>query len=789
MTAFFTTVLLRLRLGILLFTMGLLLPLNTACAQEVTRVAGLLLSGAVDGDALTVAQFNNPHGIAIDQQGNVYVADRFNHLIRKITPQGVVSTFAGSGNIGKQDGIGAAASFHEPWGLCVDKNGVVFVADTRNNLIRKITPDGVVTTWAGSGNFGTTNAVGAAATFGNPTGIEVDAIGNLYVADHLTHIIRKISPSRSVTTVAGKAYIEGFADGIGTAAIFDRPYGLHIDNNGNILIADELNHRIRKMTPAGVVSTVAGSGVLGNKDSTALQAQFNYPWDMTTDTLGNIYVGDGYNNVIRKITPAGNVTTYAGTGTTGGLDGPALQATFNAVTSIAFSPATHELYVADCYNNMVRKLTDYNLGVTVTATVDAPTAGGNSPTLCLGDALQFHVLPTIFDTYQVFVNNAAQPIAATATFSLPNLPLGTHVITVKATNANGTITSNVITATVIALPTPTVQVLGNTTFYAGDSCTLIATGGNTYLWSTGATTQTIVIKQAGSYTVTAMSSAGCYAAANPVVTTVNALPLMPAITNIPTTALCFAQSYILLSSYATGNQWYLNDTPIASATDASYAVTAAGSYHVEHTAQPSGLVQRSPVATITYKPRLIAGFVATPATARLPSAAVAFVATLHGTATNYHWSFGDGEVATTAAPTHTYNIVGDYTVTLRVSDAQGCADTLAKAAYVKVLAANDPTHPDETTDADVFIPTAFTPNNDGVNDVFLVRGEGLTNFTLQIYNVWGEKLFDATDQQFGWDGMHPNGTCALNGAYVYITTFVNSAGKKRTITGAVNVIK
>ena len=773
----------KLLFVLLWLTVALFTPL--ARAQEVVRVAGSVLSGAVDGDALTAAQFNNPHGIAIDRQGNVYVADRFNHLIRKITPDSVVTTFAGNGTIGAQDGVGTAASFHEPWGLCVDKNGVVYVADTRNNLIRKIMPNGTVTTWAGSGNFGTTNGVGAAATFGNPTGIEIDALGNLYVADHLTHIIRKISPTRSVTTVAGKAYIEGFADGIGTAAIFDRPYGLHIDGNGNILIADELNHRIRKMTPAGVVTTVAGSGILGNKDSTALEARFNYPWDMTTDTLNNIYVGDGYNNVIRKITPQGNVTTYAGTGTTGAYDGPANQATFNAVTGIAFSPATHELYVADCYNNMVRKIVDANLGMTVAAVVDAPTVGGNSPTLCVGDTVRFHAFPATFDLYQLFINNTAQPTGTTATFAISNLSIGTHTITIKASNVNGSITSNAIMVTVVGLPTATIQTLGATTFYAGDSCTLIAGGTGNYLWSTGATTQTIIVHTAGSYTVRVTNGGGCSTVANPINITVNALPQMPTITNVPTTALCFAQNYTLASSYPADNQWYLNDTPITGATGANYTVTTAGSYKVEHTTQPSGLIQTSAAANITYKPRLMKDFVATPTTVHLPTAQIALTASLNGTATTYEWTFGDDKTATTAAPTHIYTVAGIYTIGLTVSDAQGCRDTLTKTAYVRIL---DPLDPNTPETPDVFIPTAFSPNGDGANDVFYVRGDGLTNFSLQIYNVWGEQLFAATDPTIGWDGTH-NGSCVQSGAYVYIAGFVNKDGKRKTVTGTVNVLQ
>ena len=224
----------------------------TTAAQLVSTVAGVLETpGFNNGQALS-SRFFNPHGIAVDGVGNIYVADRYNHTIRKITVDGMVTTLAGkAGFSGGQDGQGEVARFNEPWGLCVSAEGVVYVADTKNNKIRKIDAAGNVKTIAGTGNFGSSNAQGLAATFGEPTGIELDAFGNLYVADHLTHIIRKIDNRGIVTTIAGIPYIPGDSDGFGREAQFWRPYGLTIDNEGNILVADEWNHKIRKVTPQG----------------------------------------------------------------------------------------------------------------------------------------------------------------------------------------------------------------------------------------------------------------------------------------------------------------------------------------------------------------------------------------------------------------------------------------------------------------------------------------------------------------------------------------------------------
>ena len=198
-------------------------PLN---AQIVRTVAGVLETpGDNDGPALS-ARFFNPHGLAVDDEGTIYIADRYNHTIRIIS-QGFVTTLAGTPGVnGYRDGTGAGALFNEPWGLCIGNDGNVYVADTRSNRIRKVTPEGVVTTVAGSGNYGTTDGFGLSATFGNPTGIEMDDNGNLYIADHLTHIIRRISPTGQVTTVAGTPYVPGDQDGTGRAARFWtlRPY-------------------------------------------------------------------------------------------------------------------------------------------------------------------------------------------------------------------------------------------------------------------------------------------------------------------------------------------------------------------------------------------------------------------------------------------------------------------------------------------------------------------------------------------------------------------------------------
>ncbi|WP_136152987.1 T9SS type A sorting domain-containing protein [Flavobacterium sangjuense] len=325
-------------------------------AQQVTTVAGST-QGFADGPVAT-AQFFSPLGVAVDAGGNLYVADGWNNKIRKITPAGIVSTLAGSTQ-GFSDGAGGSAQFYHPFGVATDTAGNVYVADTENNKIRKITPAGVVSTLAGSGTCGFLNGSGATAQFCSPTGVVTDATGNVYVADLINHRIRKITPTGVVSTLAGGATY-GFADGSGTAAKFNAPRGVTIDAAGNVYVADSENNKIRKITPAGMVSTLAGSTV-GFADGTGSAAQFYYPFGVATDPAGNLYVADAYNNKIRKITPTGVVSTLAGS-TQGFADGAGVSAQFHFPEGVAIDSAGN-IYIGDQSNERIRKITQ-QLGVT-----------------------------------------------------------------------------------------------------------------------------------------------------------------------------------------------------------------------------------------------------------------------------------------------------------------------------------------------------------------------------------------------------------------------------------------
>ena len=293
-------------------------------ARVVSTLAGLPGSlGSTDGTG-SAARFGFPVSVAVDRTGNVYVTDSSNHTIRKITPSRVVSTFAGlAGSAGNADGIGSAARFNNPSAVAVDSAGNVYVADRGNNTIRKITPSSVVTTFAGlGGSSGTADGIGSAARFTEPQGVAVDGAGNVYVADTDNHTIRKITSARAVSTLAGLPGSSGSADGTGNAARFAFPNGVAVDNASNIYVADFSNDKIRKVTPSGVVTTVAGlAGSFGSTDGAGTAARFSGPSGVAVDGAGNVYVAEYFNSTIRKITSAGIVSTLAGlTGNTGSGD-------------------------------------------------------------------------------------------------------------------------------------------------------------------------------------------------------------------------------------------------------------------------------------------------------------------------------------------------------------------------------------------------------------------------------------------------------------------------------------
>lgn len=347
---------------------------------SISTFAGLAqFSGSTDATG-TNARFNTPAGITTDIFGNFYVADQANHVIRKITPGGVVSTLAGQAGVaGNTDGVGTAARFNSPAAVASDSIGNVYVADTFNHTIRLINTSGAVTTVAGlAGNIGNVDGIGSAARFNSPAGLAIVG-GSIYIADTSNHTIRRMLGS-TVTTYAGTAGVSGSLNGNGANARFNYPNGIAGDNSGNLYVADSFNHVIRRISGFGDVSVFAGlAGTAGSADGNGSLARFNQPVGVASDSSGNIYVADTFSHTIRKITPGADVTTLAGAaGVTGSNDGVGAAARFSGPLAVTVD-VSGNVYIADTRNHTIRRTgSTSSPGITTQPQNRAAAIGGST---------------------------------------------------------------------------------------------------------------------------------------------------------------------------------------------------------------------------------------------------------------------------------------------------------------------------------------------------------------------------------------------------------------------------
>ena len=364
----------------------------------ITTYAGTGESGCCrDGGRAVFGQLRFPFGVAVDGEGNLYIADRSNHMIRKVDSSGVIDTVTGTGVGGYRGDGGAAgmARLRQPTGVAVDGEGNLYIADKDNHRIRKVDSDGVITTVAGTGERGSGGDGGPAvhARLAVPTGVAVDGEGNLFIADAANQQIRKVDTSGVITAVAGSGE-SGFGGdgGPATEARLRSPFGVAVDGAGNLFIADSYNHRVRKVDSSGIITTVAGMGERGfsGDDGPAVQAQLAIPHDVAVDDDGNLFVVDTSNQRIRKVDSSGTITTIAGTGERGysGDGGPAVSARLHYPTGATLDGAGN-LFIADKDNHRIRVVKIKLLteppsppvGPTTPPTGPQPTADGPITTL------------------------------------------------------------------------------------------------------------------------------------------------------------------------------------------------------------------------------------------------------------------------------------------------------------------------------------------------------------------------------------------------------------------------
>ncbi|WP_236053940.1 NHL repeat-containing protein [Streptomyces musisoli] len=335
-------------------------PDGTIITAAGTGEAGFV----VDGGPAVGTKLNSPRGVAVDRSGNLYIADISNHRVRKVTPDGIITTVAGNGQAGfvSDGGPAVATRLNSPQSVAVDGAGNLFIADYSNHRVRKVAPDGIITTVAGNGQAGFVSDGGpAVATRLNyPMGVAVDRSGNLYIADHYNHRVRKVAPDGIITTVAGNGQAGFVSDGgPAVATKLHYPWGVVVDDDGNLYIGDRHNHRVRRVTPHGIITTVAGNGIAGYvaDGAPAVATTLNYPAAVAVDGAGNLYIADGHNHRVRRVAANGIVTTVAGNGVAGYVadGGPAVGQQLYYPYGVAVAPSG-DLYIADNSNHRVRKV-------------------------------------------------------------------------------------------------------------------------------------------------------------------------------------------------------------------------------------------------------------------------------------------------------------------------------------------------------------------------------------------------------------------------------------------------
>lgn len=567
-----------------------LVSLAIAQTYQTSTLAGLAgAAGNTDGSGAT-ARFHSPGAMSIDGAGNLYVADQSGSTLRKITPAGVTTTLTTA--------LGYVT------GIAVDGAGTVYLAES-SNVICRLTGDGALAVIAGTAGIGgSANGTGPAARFNSPSALAIDAAGALYVCDSGNYTIRKISPAGVVTTLAGLAGVSGTADGPGSLARFVNLQGIVVDATGYLFVVDRGSNTVRKITPAGEVSTLAGTSNSyydGNGDGTGSAAHFNYPTGLALDSAGTLYVTESNYHTVRRVSAAGVVTTVLGLRSVAGIaDATGTDARFYGPTGIAVN-AAGDLFVSDTGNHTLRRAT-YIPSPTILTPPAAVTANaGQTATFTISDAggptatYQWQRQAAGSGTFVNLVNTGAYSGATTATLSVAGLTavMNADQFRCVVSNSAGTMFSSPAALTVTAAPvftSPSVAtfhsgVAGAFAFTAAGAplATFSVTSGALPSWASLGSASGLLTgtpaNSTGSPFVFTVTATNAYGTATQVFTL-----SVPATIAPPTAALSSGRRHVLFKGQsrtltASGSgagsltyQWKRNGLPIAGATAASYEI-------------------------------------------------------------------------------------------------------------------------------------------------------------------------------------------------------------------------
>jgi gliding motility-associated-like protein len=755
----------------------------------IKKIAGnvaTIFAGSGERDKINgpgnTASFNNPDALAIDANGNFYVADLSNNMIRKITPDGFVSTFAGNGTIGASDGPGTAATFSAPRGMVLDATGNIYVTDSKNNLIRKITTAGVVSTFAGSGVSGFTNGLSTTATFNVPTAITLDAAGNFYVSDAGNGAVREITSGGMVTT---------FATGI------NFPRELKVDGTGSIYIAEQEGNTVKRISPTGVISIVAGTGQADDSDGNSNIATFNGPLGLVLDGKGNLFITDSNSGRIRKVVISGYAINKA---LPPGLN-------FDQTTGIISGTPT------TLFPNTVFTVTAYNGSGNSTTTVSLQVLSLLPSIITLPPPLPVFDADNNYEPKATSTNNET-PITYTSSnpavaYPLPNglihaVAPGVTVITAHQNgNANYSDavpvsqTMTVVEYLYVNLPPMATQTTCSPDFnnaatdydpvlpvtYTSSNPAVATINDQGDIHITGPGTTTITASQNGNLPL--------YVSAIPksqVLTVV--LPILPTISITPVyNSPCAGAQVTFTASPANqgGNptyQWRVNgisinnnnttvfssntlvngdivDCIVVNNTTACLATYSITSNH----ATVSLITPINP--TVDIAPSINTVF---------PGMPITFTATVHnsGGIMAYQWQV-NGIATGPDNNIFTSNTFGNGDVVTCTVTPQASCSTPATSPPVTVMIV-----------IKVTLPNAFTPNGDGINDNWVISGvASYPDCLVSVYSRYGALVYQSRGYSIPWDGTSNGGPVPV-GTYYYTITGVALQEK---IAGSVTVIR
>jgi gliding motility-associated-like protein len=790
----------KLLLGIILIVMT-----RPVCyAQIIDHFAGGTKPGWTgDGGPAISAEIFYPFNMEFDAAGNLYFSEVGNHIIRKIDPGGIISTIAGTSQnagFGGDGGLAKTAKLNSPTGIAVDKNGIVYIADWLNHRIRKIDAAGLITTIAGTGIVGYSGdggpAINAKLNLEGAVDIALDSKGNLYISQPELFIVRKIDPAGIITTVIGNG-IKGYSGDNGNAlnAQLTLPNGLAIDKNDNIYVADAGSNTVRKISSAGMITTFAGSpgnGYSGDGGpATNAKFQIGSPTGLAVDGCGNVYVADYSNHVIRKIDPAGIISTVAGNniGNVTGDGGPATSASIWFPANVAVDPSNN-LYIPDAFNNTIRKVT--NAGVSI---ISQP----KDVTLCPKGTAKFMVQSAVNDTYAWELNNGLGwqkvsdgPVYSgglTSTLSVVVNDLSFDKIQYRCiiSNACTNTTSKAATLNVPADAAPTSIVIApdkpevcegtKMTFNA----TILNEGSVTnYEWfvngvSANSTTkqfQSATLKNGDKVTLSIITnpnsacSSGVRLSSNELTIKINNSP-KPLLAD--RASICSGQSHVFDPGEFKTYLWHDGTTGRA------FEATRTGLYFVTVTNE-LGCIGSD---TAEIKSVLMKTTVTLPADTTVCEG-TSLTIRPDRNFSSYRWSDGSTDNTLKVNKTGVYSI--------EVKDANNCKASDSMVVNYRSC---------HTVDQVLAAPNAFTPNGDGLNDLFRPKIPGtITGYRLAIYNRWGQMLFETRDRNKAWNGgpadMQGTSNTSSNissNTYTWVCEYADESGKKIIRKGSVILIR